>query len=422
MNLLARMGRAKRAPIRLLVVAAAMVFAVTSCSSSKNASAGAGASSSASILGSADQAKGSPVLVGFISDGRSASIDSSAEIPAAKAAVSYINNHLGGIGGHALQLDTCTDGETPSGTTDCVNQMIAAHVVAVLYDVTGQGPTISQDLEPTHIPLFAYASIDEPTLLSKTAFVLSNGLGALAGPPALLEQSGGKVGAVVLINVPEAVGPVQQLGGALYKNAGARMDTVAIAPGTADMTPQIQAELNKHPDQVSIIGNDTFCISAIRALKTLGYTKQIVVVPACIDAATKKALASQLTGIVEFNSASTDPAAHEVALYNNVMATYGPGTASESPNAQGAFAVVLGFARALTAINGAITPAAVMSTATAMQPQPMPLTQNLTFQCNQKQVSFAPAICSTGELETTLDSSGDPTNYKPIDLSAMFKL
>jgi hypothetical protein len=63
-----------------------------------------------------------------------------------------------------------------------------------------------------------------------------------------------------------------------------------------------------------------------------------------------------------------------------------------------------------------------MSTAVAMQSAPIPLTKGLTFQCNQMQVSFAPSICSTGYLQTTLDSSGNPTTYKTIDLSAILKL
>jgi branched-chain amino acid transport system substrate-binding protein len=299
--------------------------------------------------------------------------------------------------------------------------MIAANVAAVLYDVSGQGETIYKGLQPAHIPLFAYGAIDQSTLLSKTAFVITNGLGALAGPPALLQQSGGKHGAVVEINVPEAVAPVQQLGGPFYKNAGATLDAVPIAPGTADMTPQIQVTLNKNPDQVAILGLDTFCISALEALNTLGYTKQIVVDASCVSDATKKALGSKLKGVVVLTDTSTDPAAPEVALYNAVMAAYAPGTASNS-NTQGGYGIVLSFARAMTGISGAITPATVLSKAVAMQPAPIPLTKGLTFQCNQKQVSFAPSICSTGYLETTLDISGNPTTYKTIDLSAILKL
>jgi branched-chain amino acid transport system substrate-binding protein len=188
------------------------------------------------------------------------------------------------------------------------------------------------------------------------------------------------------------------------------------------MTPQIQAALNKNPDQVSVIGNDTFCVSAIEALKTLGYTKQIVISTGCISNAFKKALGSKLKGVVELTASSTDPATREGALFNAVMAAYAPGVPPSNTNVQGAYAVVLGFARAMTGISGAITPATVLGTAVAMQPQPLPLAKGLTFQCNQKQVSFAPAICSSGYLATTLNSSGNPTTYKPIDLSAFLKL
>jgi branched-chain amino acid transport system substrate-binding protein len=420
MGLLASRWRSKQAAIRLLAVTVVVAFglAVTAASGGAMTSK----AGSAKVLGPTQRATGSPVLIGFISDGLSANIDATPEIPAAQAAVNYINSHLRGIGGHVLRLDTCLDGETPSGTTNCVNQMIAAHVDAVLYNVTGQGATIATGLRPAHIPLFAFGAIDQGTLLSKAAFVLTNGLGALAGPPALLQQSGGKRAAVIEIDVPEAIGPVQQLGGAFYKNAGATMTAVPIPPGTADMTPQIQATLNKNPDQVSIIGNDTFCISAIEALRTLGYTKQIVIDASCVTGAAKKALGSRLKGVVELTASSTDPATHEVALFNAVMAAYAHGTSLTTTSAQGGYAVVLGFARAMTGISGAITPDTVLNTAVAMKPQPLPLAKGLTFQCTQKQVSFAAAICSTGYLATTLDSRGNPTKYKPIDLSALLKL
>lgn len=424
MGMTAKRYRPPRMQRRLLAALAAVVVAAVGCSSSKSSSqsGSSGGAGNASVLGPTKQATGSPVVVGLISDGQSQAIDNSSEIPAAQAAAKYINAHLGGVGGHVLQIKTCTDNQTPSGATDCVNQMISAHVAAVMYGVSGQGGTIFKDLQPAHIPLFVYGALDQSTLLSKTAFVITNGLGTLAGPPALLQQSGGKRGAVVVIDVPAATGPVQQLGGILYKNVGATMDTVAVAPGVADMTPQIQAEINKNPDQVSIIGNDTFCISAIKALRTVGFNKQIVVIPNCISDAAKKALGSQLNGVVELTTASTDTSSHEVALYDAVMAAYAPSTPPNGSVTAGGYGVVMSFARAMTGISGDINPSTVMSQTIAMQPQPLPLADGLTFQCNQKQVAFAPGICSTGMLVTTLDSSGNPTTYKPLDVSSILKL
>ena len=38
------------------------------------------------------------------------------------------------------------------------------------------------------------------------------------------------------------------------------------------------------------------------------------------------------------------------------------------------------------------------------------------------QVSIAPAICSSGYLETTFDGQGNATGYKPLDVSGILKL
>ena len=104
------------------------------------------------------------------------------------------------------------------------------------------------------------------------------------------------------------------------------------------------------------------------------------------------------------------------------MAAYAPSTPPNGSVTVGGYGIVLGFARAMAGLSGSITPASVKNQALNMKPQPLPFAEGLTFQCNQKQVSFAAAICSSGFLETTLDSSGTPTTFKPVDLSAILKL
>jgi branched-chain amino acid transport system substrate-binding protein len=330
---------------------------------------------------------------------------------------------LGGVAGHPITLDVCQDGQTPAGTTNCVNQMIADKVVAVVYGVSGQGGTIQTGLKAANIPLIAYGTIDQGTLLSKVGdYAITNGLGALAGPAYVLQSNGGKRGAVVVEDVPAASGPVKQIDPIFYKNAGVTLDIVAIPPGVADMTPQIAAELAKDPDQVSMIGNDTFCTSVIKALKTLGFTKTIVVIPQCISPAAASAIPGGFAGMTLLTSYSTDPTDPEVALYNAAMATYEPNTPPNGSVTSGGWAAVLSFARAMTGATGDITPASVESTITAMAPEPMPLASGVTFQCNGQQISFTPAICSTGYLEATLDAQGNGTGYKPIDLTPLLKL
>jgi branched-chain amino acid transport system substrate-binding protein len=361
----------------------------------------------------------------MISDGKSVALDDTSEIPAAQAAVKYINGHLGGVGGHPITLDICQDGETPSGTTNCVNQMIADKVVAVVYGVSGEGGTIGTGLKAANIPLVAFATIDPGTLTEKTgAYAITNGLGVLAGPAALLEQSGGKRGAVVVEDFPAASGPVKQLDPIFYKSAGVSLDVVAVPPGTADMTPQIQAELSKSPDQVAMLGNDTFCTSVIKALKTIGYTKRIVVIPQCISPSSISGIPGGLAGVTLVTPSSTDLKDPEVALYNAVMAAYAPSTPPNGSVTSGGYAAVLAFDRAMSGVTARadITPALVESTMAAMSPKTMPLASKLSFQCNGRQISLTPAICTSDFLSTPLDAKANGTDYQPLDLSALLKL
>jgi branched-chain amino acid transport system substrate-binding protein len=293
-----------------------------------------------------------------------------------------------------------------------------------VYGVSGQGGTIGTGLKAANVPLVAYATIDQGTLLEKTgAYAITNGLGVLAGPLALLQQSGGKRGAVVVEDFPAASGPVKQIDPLFYKNAGVALDIVAIPPGTADMTPQLQAELSKQPDQVHIVGNDTFCTSGINALKTLGYTKQIVVIPQCISPSSISAIHGGFAGVTLVTPFSTDPKDPEVALYDAVMAAYAPRTPPNGTVTSGGFGAVLGFDRAMSGISAGadITPSLVESTIPSMSPQTMPLASSLTFQCNGQQISLTPAICSTGVLSASLDAKANLRDVKPINLAPLLK-
>jgi len=224
--------------------------------------------------------------------------------------------------------------------------------------------------------------------------------------------------------VPAATAPAQQLDPPFYKNVGIAVDVIPIPPGTADMTPQIQAELDKNPDQFSMLGNVPFCVSAIKALKTLDFTKPIVVVPQCISAASAPSIPGGYAGIKLVTNSTISPTDPDVKLYLAVMAKYAPSTSPFGLGVTaGGFAAVMAFVRAMSGVSGPLTPASVEAAYASMSPQPLPFGGGITFQCNGKQISITPAVCSTGALEATLDQSGNPVgNYTPLDASALEKL
>ena len=67
----------------------------------------------AACWGRRTPAKGTPVKIGVISNGKTPTIDNSHETPVAEATAKWINEYQGGIGGHPIQLVICNDGNEP---------------------------------------------------------------------------------------------------------------------------------------------------------------------------------------------------------------------------------------------------------------------------------------------------------------------
>jgi hypothetical protein len=57
-----------------------------------------------------------------------------------------------------------------------------------------------------------------------------------------------------------------------------------------------------------------------------------------------------------------------------------------------------------------------------MAPTPLPLGGGITFECNGKQVTLAPPICSTQVLKAKYTAKAVPVGFKVFDTSALTKL
>jgi branched-chain amino acid transport system substrate-binding protein len=396
----------------VVAIAAAAAFAGT---------AGASAPAQSSSLGKPNKASGTPITIGFISEGKTTNFDNSGEVQAAQAAVSYANNYLGGIGGKPVKLKVCLSKGTPSGATDCATQMVDAKVPAVIANVSGNMASYYEGLKGSGIPLIAGSSNDQPILLGSDAFVLQNGLGfSISGPAIVAKDAGVTKAAILVIDVPSASGPISAIGTKFYKNAGVDLDVVTVPPGTADMTPQVQAALSKNPGQFSVVGDPTFCASAIKAIKTVGFKGSVVVIPQCIDANSAKAIPGGFSGTTVVTPLTNDPKSPDYLKYLAIMKKYAPGanTGGVSP---GGYSTTLGLVTGLAGSTGELTPASVESTLKAMAPTPLPLGNGINFQCNSP-ITFIPNICSTQVLEGKLNAKGTMTSSKVIDTKDITKL
>jgi branched-chain amino acid transport system substrate-binding protein len=356
-------------------------------------------------------------------DGVTDAQDLRAELTGAKAATQYINAYLGGIAGRPLQLDVCETNQTPAGAASCVTKFATDKVVAAINpDSAVQGSMLPQ-LAAAGIPVFVWASLDQKSLTTPNISIMANGLGyGLAGPAKLAAQAGYHRAAIVVVDAPAAAGAVKTAAPLFYGNAKVKVDVVAIPPATADMQPQIQAELSHNPGQFHIIGVPSFCARAIQAIKSVGFQGSIVALSGCTDASTVKAVGS-LAGIKIVTANTTDAKSAEFKLYAAAVNKYEQGASLSGLTPDG-YAATLGLARALSGLNGEVTRASIKTALATMKATPMPLADGITFKCDGKEVpGIAPNICSKEVLVGTLDAQGqvDSKGYSVLDVSDVIK-
>jgi branched-chain amino acid transport system substrate-binding protein len=210
-----RLTRYRACPHAVVTLLAVMLLLVAACSSSGTSSKKSSSSEtsptpvttvvSVSVLGTPSPAKGDPVKIGLISDGKT-TIDNSNELRIGPAAVQYLNDYKSGIGGRPIKLITCVDDGDPGKSGDCANQMIQDNVVAVVGGSLVDIDNVWQPLHDAHIPTMFYGASSANLLLDKeSTFLLANPIASLVDAPVNVAKDKGitKVTAVVL-DVPTA--------------------------------------------------------------------------------------------------------------------------------------------------------------------------------------------------------------------------
>jgi branched-chain amino acid transport system substrate-binding protein len=332
------------------------------------------------------------------------------------AAVDYANNYLGGINGHVIKVLQCSTLDTDAGQTACANQMIQAHVSAAVQ--ASSGDVTIKALTNAGILDFFNVGASPVALSTPGVYSMANPLAVYGVPAAYAEQIGAKNAALLVIDVPGASGPASQLGPLFFKNAGVNLKVVVIPEGTADMTPQVETTLSSSPKFYYILGDPTFCTSAIKAVKTLAPSAQIGMYYTCISP-NATGIPGGYAGIKTVTSNDLTPGSKEFELYQAIQAKYNGSTA---PIASSGYAPMLGLIRALNAAKLTDTSAAgVLAALKAAPAVPLPLGGGATFQCDGKAVSLSPNICSAVGTIADTSAAGELSNFQAIGSAAIYK-
>jgi ABC-type branched-subunit amino acid transport system substrate-binding protein len=363
------------------------------------------------------------VKIGWMSTGQTQAVDTTDEIRGAETAVAYANAHLGGIAGRPIKLVQCEDKGTPAGAQACGNQFVSEGVVAVASGSSSASDGAIQVVDPAGIPFTANLVSTQAMREAKNGFVFYNPLAAFGTAAAYARTNHISSAAVVVIDVPAASGPARQLSPAFFGNAGAKVDVVAVPPGTADMTPQIQAAQEKKPGMWHLAGDPTFCDSALRAIRTLAIDAPITMLDRCMDADGGASVPGGYKGITVVAQAVQEPGDKEYDLYRAVLDKFGKGLADNGDGRSG-YSGLLSLVRGVNASKPTdVTPQSVVTALRGMPATPLPLGGGATFQCNGEAISaISRNICSTAGFVADVDAQGKLSKFRALDAEGIYKL
>ncbi|MDD9371262.1 MAG: ABC transporter substrate-binding protein [Acidimicrobiales bacterium] len=380
------------------------------------------------VLGAPNAASGEPVKVGFITEGGSETIGSQAALAetGAEIAVEYANEYLGGIGGRPIELFVCGNQATPAGAQDCGNQMIEQGVVAVTLPFTGFGEAQAPVITGAGIPYVTGSGNSAAELTAPGAFALTGGYPGMLGAFAQhASDEGVEKFAMVVIDVPSATQAAEQLGGMVFGNAGVEFEVITAAPGTPDLTPQLQSAVDGGADAIGVTGDVTFCTSFLQAYQTLAIDVPKYVIATCVDPTVIDSLGDTLAGSFIATNATGD--SDDADLYAAMLTTYAPDEDIDpdpilSAGVTAGASSVIHLVRAMEGLEGDVSAETVLAQMQAAQDVPLWLGDGQTFTCDGSAVSLMPNVCSTGFFIGTLNADGEVEDPAPVDATALFEM
>lgn len=303
-----------------------------------------------------------PVVIGFVTqDGGIPGFPET--IPGAEAAVDYVNNELGGIGGHPLELRTCLIVSSEEEGQKCGQQM--ANDPDVRAVLTGQMIVGNASLYETigdSKPVLGTPTVPADYDVDNNFNLLGAGFTGLPAM-AIYAATTLKAEKVAMVYADE---PGGQAAAALVEqfmnDYGVELTKVPVPTTTTDVIGAITATDAASADVFLAVFTAPLCIQTAKAMDQLKLDVPVVSTVLCMDQAVSEALGDipPWTFGVDSESPFLPEASPEVATYVSKLRQYAGDDANIAGFAPNTFAKVLTLAKVINdlGVEGA-TPAAV---------------------------------------------------------------
>ena len=365
----------------------------SSSSTSTGSSGGSSASTGSNVFGTPKKATGSPYVFGMINDETGAVTFPEAR-QGAIAAANYVNNYLGGINGHPIEIDNCVGDGTPATAARCANELVAKHPVAILgaADVGA----------PASIPIYGHANLayiggipftPVPFKAPNSIQFWSVSVGDNAAASVFAGKTlGVKKVALMYFSNPQGESILGQIPPVMKAAGVTSIKEIPVSPTSPDPSPQAALVQSSGAD-LAYVDIPNGCGNVLKALKSVGFTGKLIGIDPCsappvIAAAAGGAEGMYIASPFLLQSGNSQQA----QLFGAAIKKWAtPGTLIDSISSAG-FATVINVQKALSTISGTPTTKSILAAFKSGSNHPNFLSHPYT--CDGKQMSGAPAVCN----------------------------
>jgi branched-chain amino acid transport system substrate-binding protein len=397
--------------------ASAVALAVTGlvaagCSSSGSSSGTGGsttpaagsttAAASGDVFGTPKKATGTPYVFGMINDETGAVTFPEAR-QGAIAAMNYVNDYLGGINGHPIQIDSCTGDGTPATAARCANQLVAKKPIAILGAADVGAPAsipIYQHANLAYLGGIPFTPVPETAPNSVQFWSVSVGDNAAAAVYAG-KTLGVKSVAIIYFSNPQGESLLPQIT-PVFKAAGVTtIKDIPLSPTSPDPSPQA-ALVESSGAQLVYVDVPNGCGNVLKALKSVGYSGKIMGIDPCgappvIEAAAGGAQGMYIASPFVLQSGSSKDA----QLFQAAMKKWAaPGSLVDSISTAG-FATVMNVQQVLSTISGTPTTSSILAAFKAGTHQNF---LSHPYTCDGQALKGAGAICNDYYLMNQIEN------------------
>ena len=316
----------------------------------------------------------------------------------------YVNDYLGGINGHPIQIDNCVSDASPATSARCANELIAKKPIAILgaADVGA----------PATIPIYAHANlaylggipftpVPQGAPNSIQFWSVSVGDNAAAAVYAA-KQLGVKSVALMYFDNPQGKSILGILP-PVFKAAGVTdIKTIPLSPTTPDPSPQA-ALVQSSGAQLAYIDIPNGCGEVLKAIKSVGFTGKVIGIDPCTAPPVIAAAAGGAEGMY-FASPfvlQTGTTRRRSCSGPRWPSTPRPRHAIDSISTAG-FATVMNVQKMLSTISGTPTTKSILAAFKSGSNHPNFLSHPYT--CDGKQMKGLPAICNDYYLMNQIEN------------------